>query len=173
MHTSLPLSHPSTLPHTVCKNCKNRSCYKNLENNNANECCPDQCMGSCYKQQLTSAQLSGEVPLPNRIANRTGERGEIAHICTVCRYAELKNGTCADRCPAGYYRYKDRRCVTKEECIKNSKIYLNQDPSNRKDPILFKPVDLGGNQESVCVEDCPGKHRSSFSNGSPAVNNPI
>ena len=116
-------------------------------------------MGSCYKQRLTVAQLNDPNLLPKRIANRTGEQNEIAHICTICRHVELPDHTCADRCPVGYYRYKERRCVTKEDCIRNSKIYQNQDPSNRKDPILLKPVDMGPDQESVCVEDCPGKRR--------------
>lgn len=75
------------VPQKICpSNCPN-SC------NDANECCHEDCIGSCVIGQ------------PNN--------------CTVCRHFRIElNDTevCSRHCPNGTYEHMSRRCLTKEEC---------------------------------------------------------
>lgn len=95
--------------------------------------------------------MNGTQPLPSKMFS---QKDNIAHVCTVCKNFELKNGSCANECPPHHYKYKNRRCVTKSECIKFSKI--NRHPELKKEPILFKPVKIS-ETDLVCVEKCPDK----------------
>lgn len=59
------------------------------QENDSSLCCDAQCLGSCF--------------------------GHSAKECYACQNVHF-NGTCIEKCPAGYFEYLNRRCVTADEC---------------------------------------------------------
>lgn len=74
--------------------------------NAAGRCCHEQCIGGC----------SGSTPSD----------------CTACRHF-LHRGVCVGQCPNGTFQFKNRHCITAEQCPDNYKLF------NEK-----------------CTEECPG-----------------
>ncbi|CAH1989756.1 unnamed protein product [Acanthoscelides obtectus] len=97
---------------------------------NNGKCCSSECLGGCSSYNRSQ--------------------------CTVCRHLTLlfdDRKECVKECPANYYKYLDRRCVTKEECI------------GMKKPIDYQPVNNEGEHpykvfNNSCLLHCPVNHKS-------------
>lgn len=88
------------------------------------ECCSHQCLGGC---------------------NGTSPRD-----CFVCKNV-IYNGTCMEECPHSYYEYLQRRCVTRDECLK---IIAAPDVSRSSTPQhgkLYEDTD----GKKLCILECP------------------
>ncbi|KAG9332232.1 hypothetical protein JZ751_015523 [Albula glossodonta] len=75
----------TVLQHELCPaSCKHRACSRD------NQCCHDQCLGSCLAPGSASK-------------------------CVACRQY-LHGGMCVERCPSGFYTFRGWRCVSFRYC---------------------------------------------------------
>nr|CAI5859006.1 unnamed protein product [Callosobruchus analis] len=98
--------------------------------NENGQCCSPECLGGCSIQNNSQ--------------------------CTVCRNLALLFGDkkqCVQECPANYYKYLDRRCVTKEECI-NMKRPIDYQSMNNDVEYPYKVFN------NSCLLHCPVNHKS-------------
>ncbi|XP_022901274.1 insulin-like receptor isoform X1 [Onthophagus taurus] len=118
----------------LCEYCWNsKHCQKRCKSNctscnDLGECCNSTCIGGC--------------------SNNDPQQ------CSVCRnitfYTESNKTVCLDDCPPGLFKYLDRRCVTREECI-NSPKHIEYTTS--KQEYEFKTFN-----NTTCVYKCPPKY---------------
>ncbi|XP_060537020.1 insulin-like receptor [Cylas formicarius] len=118
--------------------------------NEIGKCCDSHCMGGCS-------------------INDTRK-------CSVCRHyvGPQQPPVCVEQCPPQYYKYLDRRCVSKEECLSMSRPTGIRGPinDNGKNPykifngscILQCPTNYADDYErstckkcdNTCKKECPG-----------------
>ncbi|XP_072050525.1 insulin-like peptide receptor isoform X2 [Amphiura filiformis] len=104
--------------------------------------CPVQCPSACYKDTRTCCheQCIG------------GCDGPTERDCVACRNLVV-NKTCTDKCPAGTYKYLDRRCIRPEECPQNWTLFNGICDDNC--PIGFTRNTTNPRQCQPCDGPCP------------------
>ncbi|XP_077988842.1 insulin-like peptide receptor [Glandiceps talaboti] len=108
--------------------------------------CPQACQDNCRNGKCT---CSGECV--------GGCHGVGTDKCVACRNY-VYSGHCVEECPPGTYAYRNRRCITRDECPKEWKLFDNQCledcpngyTSNSTHPILCQPCD------GPCPKVCGG-----------------
>ncbi|XP_054706404.1 insulin-like peptide receptor [Uloborus diversus] len=105
--------------HTCQKVCNIDCEYRNLTCSSRNVCCHQECLGGCH--------------------------GKLSDKCIACRHVVFK-GKCMRRCPAGTFKYLDRRCIEEDEC-KNVTNRMLDVPMNQE--VKWKPF------RGECLPHCP------------------
>lgn len=65
---------------------------------------------------------------------------------------------CVDKCPTGYFRHADRRCITDVECWNLTKPFTSESESSDKSPFI--PFN------GLCATSCPDQHSAADVDGS-------
>ncbi|KAG5276137.1 hypothetical protein AALO_G00128270 [Alosa alosa] len=90
------------------------------------DCCHEQCLGGCSESGNASA-------------------------CVACRHL-MHEGTCVDRCPQGYYTFKDWRCVSFKYCQElHNACRQRKEKEKEKEHDCHEYVIHNG----ACVPECP------------------
>ncbi|XP_066274508.1 insulin-like peptide receptor isoform X2 [Branchiostoma lanceolatum] len=73
--------------------------------------CPESCLGNCLHGCTTRSSCT----CCNEMCIGGCRGGTSRRHCVACKYF-VHNGECLEQCPTDTYQYKDRRCITADEC---------------------------------------------------------